>query len=134
MQTHTHVNQSPSRTPVHRPAASGNPTLETLAVTWFAAGHEVLWLPMTPNLIQPVGSHRLLRAFDELYDLPMHIEGWLYPAHLNDTDVVVQRIAGGGLHFAHLMHRGTGFLLTHNAWHRLTRADEPGVNGAAAAQ
>jgi hypothetical protein len=44
--------------------------------------------------------------------LPLGIKGWVFPAHLDDTDVICVREAGREISFGHLRHPVTGQHLT----------------------
>jgi len=99
--------------------------MELAVMSWFAAGHEILWIPIyevadTGNGIgdamaelDQFGGHRLIRDITELLTLPIGIKGWLFPAHLDDTDVVVTRTSPGEVTFGPLIHPATGQRITY---------------------
>ena len=101
-------------------------TAQELAVmNWFAAGHEVLWIPIyevadTPTgiadataLAERHGGPRLIRDEADLLTLPRGVKGWLFPAHLDDTDVICIHETSGEISFGHLQHPVTGERLTY---------------------
>ena len=86
---------------------------------WFAAGHNVLWIPIVevgdePDAIvqaqaeaDALGKPHLLRSIEEFARLPDGVRGWVFPAHLDDTCVVAQRI-GSEVSFGTLRNPVTG--------------------------
>lgn len=96
--------------------------IELTVMGWFAAGHELLWVPIfevddrsgalaeaqadAQGIIQR-GPY-VVRQLTDLYWLPMGIRGWLIPAHLEDTDVVCMRDAPGEISFGQIRRKGTG--------------------------
>lgn len=86
---------------------------------WFEAGHDVLWIPIVevgnePDAIEQAqaeadafGKPRLLQSIEEFARLPDGVRGWVFPAHLDDTCVVAQRI-GSEVTFGTLCHPVTG--------------------------
>ena len=98
--------------------------LEDDVMGWFAAGHEILWIPIyevrdEPNGIADAiaekvhfGGPRLIREITDFYALPLAIKGWVFPAHLDDTDVICLREAATEISFGHLHHPVTGQRLT----------------------
>ncbi|MCC7184578.1 MAG: hypothetical protein IT509_13565 [Rhodocyclaceae bacterium] len=93
--------------------------MELMVRSWFAAGHEVLWIPIIEVGDGPAGAAqaradaaqhgdpKLLRAFADLDGLPPDINGWLFPAHLNDTCIVAMRDDAGAVTFGSLTHPTT---------------------------
>ncbi|MER2622455.1 MAG: hypothetical protein ABTS22_00770 [Accumulibacter sp.] len=85
---------------------------ELEVMRWFADGHEILWIPIYEATDEPTGiadakaemahygGQRLIRDVTDFCHLPVGIKGWLFPAHLDDTDVVCTRTITGG-HFRH---------------------------------
>ncbi len=98
--------------------------LERKVMSWFAAGHEVLWIPIYEVADNAAGiadamaefAHfggaRLIGDVRKFFLLPIGIKGWLFPAHLDDTDVVCRHDAPGEVSFGHLQHP-TGERLTY---------------------
>ena len=86
---------------------------------WFAAGHNVLWIPIVEVGDEPdaivraqaeaatLGKPYLLQSIEEFARLPDGVRGWVFPAHLDDTCVVAQRI-GSEVTFGTLCHPITG--------------------------
>ena len=126
---------------------SAHATLRNLSVatesapelmSWFAAGHEVLWIPIHEVSDGPeglkyaqaeaahLGGSRLLRGWLDCYDLPIGIKGWLFPAHLDDTQIVALRTASQELHIGYLVHPSTGRRIS---WRFNTEADVSQVKG-----
>ncbi|PWV59029.1 hypothetical protein [Plasticicumulans acidivorans] len=76
---------------------------ELMVMSWFAAGHEVLWIPIIEVGsdregaeharvdAEQIGEPRVLRAMADLAGLPHGIKGWLVHAHLDNTCVVAVR-------------------------------------------
>lgn len=106
------------------PVGPGTTAMELMVVSWFTAGHEVLWIPIIE--VGPgrdgaeqarvdaaqVGEPRVLRALADLGGLPQGIKGWLFPARLDDTCVVACREDGETVTFGSLTHPITGQTLT----------------------
>lgn len=77
--------------------------VELMVMSWFAAGHEVLWVPIievAPGRVgaarvcadaKDIGEPRPLRTLADLASLPIGIKGWLLPIHMADTCVVAVR-------------------------------------------
>jgi hypothetical protein len=98
--------------------------LELTVMGWFAAGHDVLWIPIYevgdgPESIADaeakavrLGGPRLIHDVTDYYRLPLGIKGWLFPAHLDDTDVVCAHDTLGDVSFGYLQHPRTGKRLT----------------------
>lgn len=98
--------------------------LEIEVMRWFAAGNEVLWIPIVEVSEAPTGladaqaefehfgSARLIRDVADFLALPLAIKGWLFPAHQDDTDVICIREAPAEISFGHLRHPVTGQRLT----------------------
>ena len=102
---------------------------ELMVMRWFAAGHEMLWIPIHDVVddieaakvkAQHFGEPRLIRAAKDLYALPISIRGWLFPAHQDDTDVICVRLDRSELGFGQLLHPVTGQRLS---WRYHTVAD-----------
>lgn len=93
--------------------------MQAEVLLWFAAGHEVLWIPIVevgdePDAIararaqaEALGKPCLLHCIEEFACLPDGVRGWVFPAHLDDTCVVAQRI-GSEVTFGTLCHPVTG--------------------------
>lgn len=93
---------------------------------WFTAGHEVLWIPIyevadTPTGIAEAtamaerhGGPRLIRDEADFLALPLGIKGWLFPAHLDDTDVICVHDVQDEISFGYLQHPITGQRLTYH--------------------
>lgn len=102
------------------PITADTSKLECEVMGWFAAGHEVLWIPIHEVGDGPsgmaearaeadhFGGLRLIHDVTDFYRLPLGIKGWLFPAHLDDTDVVCIHAAPGEMSFGHLTHPITG--------------------------
>jgi len=98
--------------------------LEGAVMGWFASGHEIPWIPIYevgngPNGIADAiaekdhfGGPRLIRDITDFYALPLGIKGWVFPAHLDDTNVICVREAAAEISFGHLHHPVTGQRLT----------------------
>ncbi len=107
-------------------------------MSWLDAGHEVLWIPIYEVADGPdgivdardeaahLGGSRLLRSWLDCYDLPIGIKGWLFPAHLDDTQIVALRTASQELHIGYLVHPSTGRRIS---WRFNTEADVSQVKG-----
>lgn len=106
------------------PIGPNTTAMELMAMSWFTAGHEVLWIPMIevgPGRngaelarvdAEQIGEPRILRAMADLVGLPQGIKGWLFPAHLENTCVVACREDGETVTFGSLSHPITGRTLT----------------------
>lgn len=112
--------------------------MELMVASWFAAGHEVLWIPIVEvgdgkaaiaqarAEADALGRPYLLESIAELARLPSGVKGWLFPAHLDDTLVVAMR-NGGDVIFGALRHPVTG---DHQLPHRYgIRHSEPAERG-----
>ena len=110
-----------------RPGVSDN---ELKVISWIMANHEILWIPIYE--IEP-GSDGLSKAlaleakhggarrfccYRHLFNLPIGIKGWLFPAHLDDTDVVFLRESEELMHFGTVVNKATG--------RRMTYCNDPG--------
>ena len=75
-----------------------------------------------------LGDNRIstLRSWLDCYDLPIGIKGWLFPAHLDDTQIVALRTASQELHIGYLVHPSTGRRIS---WRFNTEADVSQVEG-----
>lgn len=83
----------------------------------FAAGHDVLWIPIVevgdePDAIaraeaEAFGKPYLLQSIEAFSQIPDGVRGWVFPAHLDDTYTVAQRI-GDEVSFGTLRHPVTG--------------------------
>ncbi len=106
------------------PIGSDTTPMELAVMGWFAAGHDILWIPIYevsdgPNGIADAiaekvhfGGPRLIREVTDFYALPLGIKGWVFPSHLDDTDVICIREATTEISFGHLFHPITGQRLT----------------------
>lgn len=106
------------------PIGPDTTAMELMVMSWFTAGHEVLWIPMIevgPGRngaeqarvdAEQIGEPRILRAMADLAGLPQGIKGWLFPAHVEDTCVVACREDGETVTFGSLTHPITGRMLT----------------------
>ncbi len=86
---------------------------------WFAAGHNVLWIPIVEVGSEPgavvqaraqaeaLGLPYLLDSIDEFARLPEGVKGWVFPAHQDDTCIVATR-SGAEVTFGALRHPVTG--------------------------
>lgn len=86
---------------------------------WFAAGHNVLWIPIVEVGSEPgavvqaraqaeaLGLPYLLDSIDEFPRLPEGVKGWVFPAHKDDTCIVATR-NGAEVTFGALRHPVTG--------------------------
>lgn len=98
---------------------------ERQVMSWFAAGHEILWIPIyevanTPSGLAEAqaeaahfGGPRLIRSVGHLLTLPLGINGWLFPAHLDDTDIICRHDTPGEISFGPLIHPITRQRLTY---------------------
>lgn len=96
--------------------------IELSVMGWFAAGHELLWVPIFevdggPGALAKAQADAqkitqrgpyVVRQITDLYWLPIGIRGWLIPAHLEDTDVVCMRLAPGEISFGQIRRKDTG--------------------------
>ena len=101
--------------------ALGPQALEMQAevLLWFAAGHDVLWIPIVevgnePDAIvqaqakaEAFGKPYLLQSIEDFARIPDGVRGWVFPTHLDDTYTVAQRI-GHEVSFGTLRHPVTG--------------------------
>ena len=99
--------------------------MELAVMGWFAHGHEVLWIPIYevsqgPNGLADAnaemshfGGYKLLNDVTDLFHLPLGIKGWLFPAHLDDTEVICIRNTPGEISIGGLVHPVTGQRLTY---------------------
>lgn len=106
------------------PVTSDTTDLEEDVMGWFATGHDILWIPIYEVSDEPTGiadaraekAHfggpRMIRNVTDFYTLPLGIKGWVFPAHLDDTDVICVREAAAEISFGHLFHPITGQRLT----------------------
>ena len=106
------------------PIGPDTTAMELLVMSWFTAGHEVLWIPIIevgPGRdgadqarvdAEQIGEPRVLRTLADLGSLPQGINGWLFPAHLDDTCIVARREDGETVTFGSLTHPITGQTLT----------------------
>ena len=93
--------------------------MQAEVLLWFAAGHEVLWIPIVEvgdesdaiaraqAQAEALGKPCLLHCIEEFAYLPDGVRGWVFPAHLDDTCVVAQR-TGSEVMFGTLCHPVTG--------------------------
>jgi len=114
--------------------------IEMEVMGWFAAGHEILWIPIYEVGPEPdgleiakaehahFGDGRLVRDVSDLYLLPQGIKGWLFPAHLDDTTVICMRTLPQELVFGVLIHPVTEQLISFRT------STEKSIPGYAAAQ
>ena len=77
------------------PIGRDTPSIELTVMGWFAAGHELLWVPIFevdggPGALAEAQADAdkitrrgpyIVRQLTDLYWLPMGIRGWLIPAH-----------------------------------------------------
>lgn len=107
------------------PITTDTSDLELIVMNWFAAGYEVLWIPIYEvaegsngiadacNEANHFGVPRPIHDFTDFYCLPIGIKGWVFPAHLDDTDVICLRETPSEIGFGHLQHPATGQRLTY---------------------
>lgn len=107
------------------PITADTSELELIVMNWFAADHEVLWVPIYEVADGPdgiadardeakhFGGSRPIHEFTDFYRLPIGLKGWVFPAHLDDTDVVCLRDAPSEISFGHLQHPITGERLSY---------------------
>ena len=117
---------------VIRPSPADATEVELVVMSWFAAGHEVLWIPIYEVADGPdgivdardeaahFGGVRPICDFTDFYRLPTGIKGWLFPAHLDDTQIVALRAASQELHIGYLLHPSIGRRIS---WRFNTEAD-----------
>ena len=108
------------------PIGRDTPSIEMTVMGWFAAGHELLWVPIfevddSPGSLAEAQADAeaidrrgpyIVRQLTDLYWLPLGIRGWLIPAHMNDTDVVCMREARGEISFGQIRRKGMNRPLT----------------------
>lgn len=99
--------------------------LERDVMGWFADDHEILWIPIYEVSDEPsgisdaraemeyFGGPRRIRDVTDFYQLPIGIKGWLFPAHLDDTEVICTRATPGEISFGHLRHPISGQRLSY---------------------
>jgi hypothetical protein len=102
------------------PLSTDTTDLELVVMNWFAARHEILWIPIyevadTPSgiadataLAERYSGPRLIRNEADFLALPLGIKGWLFPAHLDDTDVICVQAVAGEISIGRLTHPATG--------------------------
>ena len=104
------------------PVGPDTSAIERTVMGWFAAGHELLWVPIIevegrPGALTEAQADAqkitrrgpfIVRQLTDLYWLPLGIRGWLIPAHLEDTDVVCVRQAPGEIPFGRIQRKSTG--------------------------
>jgi len=90
--------------------------MEMEVMRWFADGHEILWIPIyeVANELTGIadakaerahfGEPQLICDVTDFYHLPIGIKGWLFPAHLDDTDVVCMRTEAREVALGPLVH------------------------------
>ena len=78
--------------------------MQAEVLLWFAAGHDVLWIPIVevgdePDAVaraqaeaEAFGKPYLLQSIDAFAQIPDGVRGWVFPTHLDDTYTVAQRI------------------------------------------
>ncbi len=100
----------------HGPHAS---SMQVEVLLWFAACHDVLWIPIVevgnePDAVvealakaEAFGRPSVLQGVEDLARIPDGVRGWVFPAHLDDTYTVAQRI-GDEVSFGTLRHPVTG--------------------------
>lgn len=105
------------------PIGRDTTAVELMVMSWFAAGHEVLWVPIievAPGRdgaararaeAQAIGEPHRLRTLADLASLPLGIKGWVLPVHMADTCVVAVR-EEDAVAFGTLGHPITGQTLT----------------------
>jgi len=106
------------------PIGTDSLPVEVEVLGWFAAGHDVLWIPIVevgdgPNAIaraqaqaEALGKPYLLQSIEEFARIPDGVRGWVFPAHLDDTYAVAQRI-GDEVTFGVLRHPHTGEVISY---------------------
>lgn len=136
--------QAPRRTAaVLHPVGPDTTAMELMVMSWFAAGHELMWIPIievgsdrdgaarAQDAAAAIGGPRLLTGIDGLRRLPSGIKGWLLPAHLDDTCVVVVRDAAGEVTFGSVTHSITGEMIS---WRTSCEYEVDGLEGSDGAQ
>lgn len=93
--------------------------MQTEVLGWFAAGHDVLWIPIVEVSDQPdaiaqaqaesevLGKPYLLHSIKDFARIPNGVRGWVFPAHQDDTYTVALR-QGDEVSFGTLCHPVTG--------------------------
>ena len=108
------------------PVGPDTSEIELTVMGWFAAGYELLWVPICevedrPGALAEAQADAqtitrrgpfVVRHLTDLYWLPLGIRGWLIPAHLSDTDVSCVRQAPGEVSFGRIQRKGTGQTLS----------------------
>ena len=94
-------------------------SMQVEVLLWFAEGHDVLWIPIVEVGDEPdsiaraqaeagaFGKPCLLQSIEAFAQIPDGVRGWVFPAHLDDTYTVAQRI-GDEVSFGTLRHPVTG--------------------------
>ena len=107
------------------PIAADTIDLESTVMNWFAAGHDVLWIPIYEVADGPdgiadaraeaehFGGPRPIHDITDFYSLPVGLKGWLFPAHQDDTNVICIHETPCEVSFGHLQHPITGQRLTY---------------------
>jgi hypothetical protein len=90
--------------------------MERAIDSWLAARHEMLWIPIievgfgrqavakAKERAANIGGSRLIVDVLGFYRLPIGVRGWLFPAHLDDTDVVCTRVDREEVVFGPMIH------------------------------
>ncbi len=98
---------------------------ELKVISWIMENHEMLWIPIYevepgPDgwakalaLEAKHGGARRLSCYRHLFKLPIGIKGWLFPAHLGDTDVVFFRESEDSMLFGTVVNKATGKRMTY---------------------
>lgn len=98
--------------------------MQAEVLLWFAAGHDVLWIPIVevgdePDALaraqaeaEAFGKPYLLESIEAFAQIPDGVRGWVFPAHLDDTYTVAQR-AGHEVSFGTLRHPVTGVAISY---------------------
>ena len=93
--------------------------MQTEVLGWFAAGHDVLWIPIVEVSVQPdaiaqaqaesevLGKPYLLHSIKDFARIPNGVRGWVFPAHQDDTYTVALR-QGDEVSLGTLCHPVTG--------------------------
>lgn len=116
------------------PVGADTSDIELTVMGWFAAGHELLWVPIfevddRPGALAQAQAQAkkitrrgpfVVRHLTDLYWLPLGIRGWLIPAHLEDTDVICVRHAPGEISFGRIQRASTGQTLS---WRDATESE-----------
>jgi hypothetical protein len=110
----------PLRTHCLIPITGDTSALELTVMNWFAAGHDILWIPIYEVADGPdgiagasdeaghFGGPRPIQDVTDFYHLPIGLKGWVFPAHLDDTDVICVHGTPGEISFGHLQHPDSG--------------------------